>query len=84
MKLSVVIPCYNEQDTIEAIIAEVRKSPFNKEMIIVDDGSLDNTRAILSEKYSDAEDINLVFQPFVQDSYKFKANLTIILICKCL
>ena len=63
MKLSVVIPCYNEQDTIEAIIAEVRKSPFNKEMIIVDDGSQDNTRAILSEKYSDAEDINIVFQP---------------------
>jgi glycosyltransferase involved in cell wall biosynthesis len=43
--LSVVIPCYNEVQTIEAIIAAVRESPVaDKEIIIVDDFSTDGTR----------------------------------------
>jgi len=45
MRLSVVIPCYNELNTIEAIIEAVRNSPYeNKEIIVVDDFSLDGTR----------------------------------------
>lgn len=45
MKLSIVIPCYNELKTIESIIAAVRSSPYpNKEIIIVDDCSRDGTR----------------------------------------
>jgi len=48
MKLSVVIPCYNEERTIRALVEAVRKSPYAlKEIIIVDDCSRDNTRAIL-------------------------------------
>jgi glycosyltransferase involved in cell wall biosynthesis len=48
MKLSVVIPCYNEQRTLRAIIDAVRRSPYEpKEIIVVDDGSQDGTRAIL-------------------------------------
>ena len=48
MKLSVVIPCYNEQATIRALVDAVRLSPYApKEIIIVDDCSRDNTRAIL-------------------------------------
>lgn len=48
MKLSVVIPCYNEEGTIRAIIDAVRASPCRPgEIIIVDDCSCDNTRAIL-------------------------------------
>jgi len=48
MKLSVVIPCYNEERTIRAIVDAVRLSPYTpKEIIIVDDCSRDNTRAIL-------------------------------------
>ena len=48
MKLSVVIPCYNEESTIRALVDAVRASPYaNKEIIIVDDGSRDGTRAIL-------------------------------------
>ena len=48
MKLSVVIPCYNEAATIETIIDAVRSSPYSpKEIIVVDDCSNDGTREIL-------------------------------------
>lgn len=50
-KLSVIIPCYNERNTIEGIIAAVRSSPVeHKEIIVVDDGSTDGTRDILTQK----------------------------------
>jgi glycosyltransferase involved in cell wall biosynthesis len=45
LKLSVVIPCFNEATTIDRIIAAVRASPhLDKEIIVVDDGSSDGTR----------------------------------------
>ena len=45
MKLSIIIPCYNEINTIDAIIDAVNAAPyFNKEIIIVDDCSKDGTR----------------------------------------
>ncbi|HEW79623.1 MAG TPA: glycosyltransferase family 2 protein [Phycisphaerales bacterium] len=53
MKLSVIIPCYNEKDTIETIISAVRAAPFgNKEIIVVDDYSTDGTREIIKTKLS--------------------------------
>jgi glycosyltransferase involved in cell wall biosynthesis len=49
LKLSVVIPCFNEVATIERIIAAVRASPHpDKEIIVVDDGSSDGTREKIS------------------------------------
>ena len=51
MKLSVVIPCYNERSTIEAIVEAVRSAPVEEiEIIVVDDGSTDGTRELLKEK----------------------------------
>ena len=48
MKLSVVIPCYNECATIGALVEAVQKSSYpDKEIIIVDDGSSDGTRDLL-------------------------------------
>jgi glycosyltransferase involved in cell wall biosynthesis len=45
MKLSVVIPCYNEAATIDRILEAVRASPWpDKEIIVVDDCSRDGTR----------------------------------------
>lgn len=45
MRLSIVIPCYNELNTIDQIIDAVNASPYdNKEIIIVDDCSRDGTR----------------------------------------
>ena len=44
MKLSVVIPCYNEQFTIETVVEAVRAAPVEEiEIIVVDDGSTDGT-----------------------------------------
>ncbi|MSU46555.1 MAG: glycosyltransferase family 2 protein [Lacunisphaera sp.] len=48
MKLSIVIPCYNERNTIREIVAAVRAAPVaDKEIIVVDDGSSDGTRELL-------------------------------------
>ena len=50
MKLSVVMPCYNELHTIESIVAAVKGSPYpEKELIIVDDCSTDGTRDLLKQ-----------------------------------
>ena len=50
MKLSIIIPCYNEKETIEELIQKVLNSQIDsKEIIIVDDFSLDGTRDILRE-----------------------------------
>jgi glycosyltransferase involved in cell wall biosynthesis len=42
--LSVVIPVYNERDTIVEVLARVAAAPFSKEVIVVDDASEDGTR----------------------------------------
>jgi glycosyltransferase involved in cell wall biosynthesis len=47
MKLSVVIPVYNEKTTIMEVLERVRCADFSKEIIIVDDCSTDGTREIL-------------------------------------
>ena len=48
MKLSIVIPCYNEAKTIRQIVERVRAAPLaEKEIIIVDDCSRDGTRDLL-------------------------------------
>lgn len=49
MKLSIIIPVFNEEKTIEALIKKVEaiSLPIEKEIIVVDDGSSDNTKEIL-------------------------------------
>ena len=50
MKVSIVIPCYNEESTIRTIVKRVRNSPIDlHEIIIVDDASRDGSREILKE-----------------------------------
>ena len=53
MKLSVIIPCYNEKNTIETIVDAVKASPKKDlEIIVVDDYSTDGTRDILKSVIS--------------------------------
>ena len=53
MKLSIVIPCYNEKHTIHQIVAAVKAAPVvDKEIIVVDDCSTDGTRDILKSEIS--------------------------------
>jgi glycosyltransferase involved in cell wall biosynthesis len=53
MKLSVIIPCYNEKDTIADIIRAVRAAPYGeKEIIVVDDCSTDGSRHVLTSELS--------------------------------
>jgi glycosyltransferase involved in cell wall biosynthesis len=49
MTLSVIIPVYNERTTLEAIVSRVEAAAFDKEIILVDDGSTDGTRDILQK-----------------------------------
>jgi len=49
VKLSVVIPAYNETNTIREIVRRVQEVPIEKEILIIDDGSTDGTREILRE-----------------------------------
>lgn len=49
LKLSVVIPVYNEEKTIDKLVAAVQAVPIEKEIVLVDDCSKDNTRGRLAE-----------------------------------
>lgn len=55
MKLSVIIPVYNEESTIGQVIDKVRRVdlPLEKEIIVVDDGSTDHTAEVLIRKQQD-------------------------------
>ncbi|MCC6407222.1 MAG: glycosyltransferase family 2 protein [Planctomycetes bacterium] len=49
MKLSVVIPVYNEERTLEEIVRRVQATPFEKELVLVNDCSKDDTRTIMDK-----------------------------------
>ena len=59
MRLSIVIPTFNEAATIETIVERVRAAPYEKEIIIVDDGSTDGTQEKL-ERLAQDGDIRVV------------------------
>jgi glycosyltransferase involved in cell wall biosynthesis len=49
MKLSVLMPVFNEEGTLETIVQRVQSTPYDKELVVVDDGSSDRTPQILTE-----------------------------------
>ena len=61
MKVSVVIPVYNEIDTIEEILARVDKVAIKKEIIVIDDLSIDGTRERLKKIAADKENVKVIY-----------------------
>ena len=65
MKLSIIMPAYNERKTLREIVGRVLAvdlGPIEKELVIVDDGSTDGTRDILRE-LDGKNGVRAVFQP---------------------
>ena len=69
MKLSVLIPVYNEERTLEELVRRVSAVPMPKEIILVDDGSQDRSRQVLesirqeNERIADpSNQLKLIFQ----------------------
>src|SRR4051812_43025761 len=59
--LSVVIPVYNEKNTLREILRQVRAVPIPKQIILVDDCSRDGTREILRELAETDTDLTIAF-----------------------
>src|SRR5580765_7853571 len=62
-RLSVVIPVYNERATIEELLKRVQAVPFDKEIVIVDDGSTDGTRELLAGLGAGDGRVRVILQP---------------------
>ncbi|NLF69415.1 MAG: glycosyltransferase family 2 protein [Candidatus Anammoximicrobium sp.] len=61
-KLSVVVPVYNEQQTVAEILARVRAVPIPKEIVVVDDHSTDDTLAVLRQ-LADWPELRVICKP---------------------
>jgi glycosyltransferase involved in cell wall biosynthesis len=61
--LSVLIPVYNERDTIELILDQVHAVPVRKQIICVNDFSTDGTKEILDRLYAEGRIHQLIHQP---------------------
>jgi glycosyltransferase involved in cell wall biosynthesis len=65
MKVSIIVPCYNEERTLEKIINKVLNfKKFEKEIIIVDDFSIDNSRSIILKLSKSNQEISYIFHNF--------------------
>lgn len=60
VKLSIIIPAYNEKETIREIIKQVSEVKIPKEIILIDDYSTDGTREILEKEYSHLKNIKVL------------------------
>ena len=61
-QLSVVIPVFNERQSLPKLLARVEAVDLSKEIILVDDGSTDGTRELL-DAYRDREGYHVILQP---------------------
>ena len=61
MKLSVVIPVYNEVGTLAEVLRRVRAVPMDTQIVVVDDFSSDGTRELLARLQHDSDDLEVVY-----------------------
>ncbi|MDD5645316.1 MAG: glycosyltransferase family 2 protein [bacterium] len=62
MKVSVIIPCYNEESTIKEVLDKVKAVDIEKEIIVVNDGSTDLTSEILKKE---KEGVNIIYNSLI-------------------
>jgi glycosyltransferase involved in cell wall biosynthesis len=62
MKLSVVVPVYNEREVLRRSVERVLATPYEKEVIVVDDGSTDGTRDVLRVMEQELP-VRVIYQP---------------------
>lgn len=60
--VSVVVPCFNEKETVLTLLKTLQSAPFRKEIVLVDDGSTDGTRALLQEHGQDFAELRVILQ----------------------
>ena len=60
LKISIVIPVYNERETLETVVAKVNAVDYEKEIILIDDFSTDGTREIL-KNYENKENFQVFY-----------------------
>ena len=78
MKLSIIIPRYNEQFTIREIIQKIKlKTEFNKEIIIIDDFSTDKTRDILMKELNGSIDKVVLNEKNYGKGYSIRKGLEV-------
>src|SRR5580704_203827 len=63
MKLSVIIPIYNERATLREVVGKVLSVPLEIELICVDDGSRDGSREILADLQNQFRQLRVFLQP---------------------
>jgi glycosyltransferase involved in cell wall biosynthesis len=63
LRASVVVPCFNERDTIMDLLDRVHAVPIEKEVIVVDDCSTDGSRELLMRRVEERNDILLKLLP---------------------
>ena len=59
LRASVIVPCFNERQTVSELIDRVHAVPVDKEVIVVDDCSTDGTRELLQRRVDERGDITL-------------------------
>lgn len=62
MKLSVIVPVYNEEKTILEIIHRIQRVAVDKEIILVEDGSTDGTREVIEREIDGQPDVRVILQ----------------------
>ena len=61
MLISIIIPCYNEEESLSQLFIEIDNmlavNNFEAEVLLIDDGSFDNTKQIIEEKVSESNGV---------------------------